>query len=249
MNNYVMHGIARMAEVLRGDPGAQGLVTGNGGYLTKHAFCVYSTEPPERPFAHEDLQAQVDALPKRGVAQDHAGDVAIEAYSVMYGADGEPEIGHAALRLPDGRRAWGNVTDRDRRGRDDARGVLRPRRGLAADGDVDVLVARTAARRAGLASAQCSRDVRVGAASLRDRGGESATPERLPVASRTRATAISDAGRMSIARPLQTSPRSGIDTPPLRRGVAGSGADHPSTAVARCRECSTVIRRSAADAA
>ena len=46
MNNYVMHGIARMAEVLRGDPGARGLVTGNGGYLTKHAFCVYSSEPP-----------------------------------------------------------------------------------------------------------------------------------------------------------------------------------------------------------
>ena len=37
----------------------------------------------------------------------------IEAYSVMYGADGAPEIGHAAVRLPDGRRAWGNVTDRD----------------------------------------------------------------------------------------------------------------------------------------
>jgi len=112
MNNYVMHGIARMTEVLRGDPGAKGLVTGNGGYLTKHAFCVYSTEPPERPFAHEDLQAQVDALPTRAVAADHAGDVAIEAYSVMYGSDGEAEIGHAALRLPDGRRAWGNVTDR-----------------------------------------------------------------------------------------------------------------------------------------
>jgi hypothetical protein len=31
----------------------------------------------------------------------------------MYGDDGAPEIGHAAVRLPDGRRAWGNVTDRD----------------------------------------------------------------------------------------------------------------------------------------
>jgi len=112
MNNYVMHGIARMTEVLRDDPGAKGLVTGNGGYLTKHAFCVYSTAPPERPFAHEDLQARVDALPKRGVAVEHEGDVTIEAYSVMYGADGAPEIGHAAVRLPDGRRAWGNVTDR-----------------------------------------------------------------------------------------------------------------------------------------
>jgi acetyl-CoA C-acetyltransferase len=113
MNNYVMHGIARMAEVLRDDPGARGLVTGNGGYLTKHSFCVYSTAPPERPFVHEDLQAQVDALPRRSVAVEHEGEVAVEAYSVMYGSEGEPEIGHAAVRLPDGRRAWGNVTDRD----------------------------------------------------------------------------------------------------------------------------------------
>jgi acetyl-CoA C-acetyltransferase len=113
MNNYVMHGIARMAEVLRDEPGAKGLVTGNGGYLTKHAFCIYSTEPPARPFVHEDLQAQVDALPKRGVARDHDGAVSIEAYSVMYGDDGAPKVGHAAVRLPDGRRAWGNVTDRD----------------------------------------------------------------------------------------------------------------------------------------
>jgi acetyl-CoA C-acetyltransferase len=102
-----------MTEVLRRDPGAKGLVTGNGGYLTKHAFCVYSTEPPARPFAHEDLQPQVDALPTRGVAEDYAGTATVEAYSVMYGDDGAPEIGHAALRLPDGRRAWGNVADRD----------------------------------------------------------------------------------------------------------------------------------------
>jgi len=113
MNNYTMHGIARMAEVLRDDPGAVGLVTGNGGYLSKHSFCVYSTAPPERPFRHVEPQPEVDALPKRGVALAHTGPVAIEAYSVMYGADGAPEIAHVACRLPDGRRAWGNVSDRD----------------------------------------------------------------------------------------------------------------------------------------
>jgi acetyl-CoA C-acetyltransferase len=112
MNNYTMHGIARMAEVLREKPGAHGLVTGNGGFLTKHAFCVYSTEPPEHPFRHEDVQAEVDALPKRGVVVEHAGDVSIEAYSVMYDAEGA-RIAHVACRLPDGRRTWGNVTDRD----------------------------------------------------------------------------------------------------------------------------------------
>ena len=113
MNNYTMHGIARMAEVLRAAPGAKGLVTGNGGYLTKHAFCVYSSEPPTQPFRHAEPQAEIDALPKRGVALEHTGAVAIEAYSVSCDAGGTPETGHVACRLPDGRRTWGNVTDRD----------------------------------------------------------------------------------------------------------------------------------------
>ena len=47
-NNYVMHSIATMVERLRDDAGALGLVTANGGYVTKHAFGVYSTRPPPR---------------------------------------------------------------------------------------------------------------------------------------------------------------------------------------------------------
>ena len=110
LNNYVMHSIARMAEVLRGDRNARGLVTANGGYLTKHAFGVYSSQPPTRAFRHEDLQAQVDETPQRDVAMGHRGAVDVESYTVMYGADG-PSIAHVACRLPDGRRAWGNCSD------------------------------------------------------------------------------------------------------------------------------------------
>jgi acetyl-CoA C-acetyltransferase len=110
LNNYVMHSIARMAEILRAEPAATGLVTANGGYLTKHAFGVYAAEPPASPFRHEDLQAQVDATPHREVVLDHRGGVEVESYSVMYEAD-QPAIGHVACRLPDGRRAWGNTRE------------------------------------------------------------------------------------------------------------------------------------------
>ena len=110
LNNYVMHSIARMAEVLRDDRSATGLVTANGGYLTKHAFGVYSAQPPSSAFRHEDLQAKVDATPQRDVAMAHRGTVEVESYAVMYGADA-PSIAHVACRLPDGRRAWGNCAD------------------------------------------------------------------------------------------------------------------------------------------
>ncbi len=110
-NDYVMHSIAAMVQTLRADPGTKGLVWANGGYLTKHAFGVYSTEPLATGFAHADPQDEVDALPSREVAPDHDGDATIETWTVMHGRDGAPERAFAALLLADGRRAWGSTDD------------------------------------------------------------------------------------------------------------------------------------------
>ncbi len=63
-SNYVMHSIATMAELLVANPGRRGLITANGGYLTKHSFGVYSTEPPAE-FRWEDVQPAVDREPTR----------------------------------------------------------------------------------------------------------------------------------------------------------------------------------------
>ncbi len=113
LNNYVMHAIARMAEVLRENPGEKGLVTSNGGFLTKHAFGIYSTEPSAQgAFLHDEPQAEVDATPTREVATDHEGDVEVEGYTVMYGANG-PTKGIAACITGAGERTWGNTEDAD----------------------------------------------------------------------------------------------------------------------------------------
>lgn len=112
LNNYVMHAIARMAEVLREHDGDMGLVTSNGGFVTKHAFGVYSTTPPAKGFQHDEPQAPVDATPTRQAAPMFAGAVEVESYTVMYGKRG-PRIGLAACRLNDGRRTWGNTRDAD----------------------------------------------------------------------------------------------------------------------------------------
>ncbi|MEZ5558285.1 MAG: acetyl-CoA acetyltransferase [Pseudomonadales bacterium] len=112
LNNYVMHSIARAVELLREQRDARCLITANGGYLTKHAFGVYSAEPPSRAFRHEDLQAQVDATPRREVTLEFTGDATVESYTVMYGAEG-PTVGHLTCLLPDGRRTWANCEDPD----------------------------------------------------------------------------------------------------------------------------------------
>ena len=46
LNNYVMNSIVRMAELPRENQGQKGLITANGGYITKHAFGII---PPNHP--------------------------------------------------------------------------------------------------------------------------------------------------------------------------------------------------------
>ncbi len=112
-NNYVMHAIASVVDDLREQPGEHGLVWANGGYATKHAFGVYSTEPPTAGFRHADPQAEIDRMPSRELASpdEAAGAATIEAYTVMFSRDGEPERPLASCLLADGRRAWGSSTD------------------------------------------------------------------------------------------------------------------------------------------
>ena len=113
-NNYVMHAIATVVTDLRERPGQRGLVWAHGGYTTKHAFGVYSTEPPTAGFRHdESFQRELDASPRRALApvDEAAGPATVEAYSVMHDRDGHPETAYAACLLADGRRAWGTSAD------------------------------------------------------------------------------------------------------------------------------------------
>jgi acetyl-CoA C-acetyltransferase len=114
-NNYVTHAIATVVHDLREQPGAYGLVWGNGGFCTKHAFGIYSTTPPAGParFDGHDIQPEIDAVPSRDFAApaDAAGPATVEAYTVMHSREGVPETAYAAALLADGRRAWGTSTD------------------------------------------------------------------------------------------------------------------------------------------
>ena len=112
-NNYVMHAIASVMDDLRDGDGTTGLVWANGGYATKHAFGVYSTEPPAAGFRYAYPQDEIDAMPSRELADgaDAAGPVTIEAYTVMHDREGRPETALAACLLADGRRAWGVSSD------------------------------------------------------------------------------------------------------------------------------------------
>lgn len=112
LNNYVMHSISRMVELMRADPGKKGLITANGGNLYKHAHCIYSGEPPARDFRHDNVQARIDALPSKENIADYEGEAVIESWTVMFAGD-DPAIGHCACLTPDGKRTWVNTDERE----------------------------------------------------------------------------------------------------------------------------------------
>ena len=111
-SNYVMHSIATMAVLLVANPGRRGLITANGGYLTKHSFGVYGTEPPAE-FRWEDMQPAVDREPTRDGLVEWDGIGTVEAWTTPFNRDGQPERAFLAVRTPDGSRALALIADPD----------------------------------------------------------------------------------------------------------------------------------------
>ncbi len=109
LNNYVGHSIATMADKLRKEPGSIGLCSANGGYLTKHAFGVYSTTPPKGGYRHQNCQDEISQFGSVDLDASYTGAATIEAYTVMHNREA-PEVALAAVRTPHGRQ-WARSTD------------------------------------------------------------------------------------------------------------------------------------------
>ena len=101
--NYSMNAIAAMVEILRRAPGELGMVTANGGYLSKHSAGIYSSAPP--PFTTwrreppSDYQEKLDARARPVLVQQPTGPGWIETYTDCVGRDGTPERGIVVGRL------------------------------------------------------------------------------------------------------------------------------------------------------
>jgi acetyl-CoA C-acetyltransferase len=110
-NNYVTHSIATLVDRAREQPDAKAVASAVGWYLTKHGLALLSATPPERPFAHHDVQATVDAQPRRTITTGATGTWTVESFTVAYDRDGTGNVGIVAARDGD-RRAFGRTEDR-----------------------------------------------------------------------------------------------------------------------------------------
>ena len=111
-NNYVTHALATLVARIREHPEARGLATAVGWYLTKHGVALLSGRPGAVAFAHHHRQQLVDAQPRRAIVPATvAAEGRVEAHTAIYDRDGTPTMGIVALRLADGRRAFGRTHD------------------------------------------------------------------------------------------------------------------------------------------
>lgn len=113
LNCYCILALTRAVELLRESPVQPALLTGNGGYFTKHSALVLAAEPSPSGFRSSHPQAEVDALPSRPTPTEPASTGRIETYTVTFDRDARPEQAILAVLDDDGLRHWARSTDAD----------------------------------------------------------------------------------------------------------------------------------------
>jgi acetyl-CoA C-acetyltransferase len=115
-SDYLTHSIATMVDVLRRDPGANGLCSGVGMHMTKHVYGVYSTSPPPDSAPRPDeqsVQKKLDDRPVKAIRDTHSGPATIATYTVLHGRDGAAEWGLLVCDVDDSTRCYARTSDAD----------------------------------------------------------------------------------------------------------------------------------------
>jgi acetyl-CoA C-acetyltransferase len=111
-NNYSMHAIATMMPMLRDSPAKFGLVSTNGGRLTKHATGIYSATPTQGKWARVNpasYQAEIDGAISPNFTEVPLGHAKVETYTVACNREG-PVSGIVVGRLDNGTRFLANTS-------------------------------------------------------------------------------------------------------------------------------------------
>ena len=81
-NNYSMHAIATVVDLIRKDRSLKAMVTANGWYLTKHSVGIYAGAPSAHPWENRDdspMQRFIDAQAMPKPIERASGSLVVEA--------------------------------------------------------------------------------------------------------------------------------------------------------------------------
>ena len=111
-NNYSMHAIATVVDLIRKDRSHKAMVTANGWYLTKHSIGIYAGSPSAHPWEDRDdspLQRSINAQALPKPIERASGSLVVEAYVIRHDNSGNPVKGTVVGRLGDGSRTLADI--------------------------------------------------------------------------------------------------------------------------------------------
>lgn len=115
-SSYMITSIGKLTQRLRSDPGSFGIASGVGMMMQKHAYGLYSSEPPP-PFPGDqdgdDPQAEADAIAPLRIDTDYRGPATVAAYTIVYDREGGASHAAAICDLGSGDRAYARIQDAD----------------------------------------------------------------------------------------------------------------------------------------
>ncbi|MFH1241054.1 MAG: acetyl-CoA acetyltransferase [Pseudomonadota bacterium] len=107
-NNYSLHAICKMVELLRRNPAKIGLVQALSWFLSKHSVGIYSGEPGRNPWkpipaesCHHQKLSPIQGAP---VVEEAAGTAHVETYMLFHDRQGEAIGGVVVGKLDEGAR-------------------------------------------------------------------------------------------------------------------------------------------------
>ena len=115
LNCYCILPLVRAVRLLREAPHERALLTGNGGYFTKHSMLVLGGEPPaKRIRPRVGSNAMSMPCPSRAEPTEPATTTTIETYTVTHDRDGAPQRAIIAGLDESGSRHFTETSDGDR---------------------------------------------------------------------------------------------------------------------------------------
>jgi acetyl-CoA C-acetyltransferase len=111
-NNYVLQSTVAMAQRLRDDPAAMGLVSTVSGLLTKPGLALWSTQVPAAPLVGDLADDARAATPTLESVPDYVGAASVAASTVTYDGDVAARV-VVIGDTPDGRRCVAVADDPD----------------------------------------------------------------------------------------------------------------------------------------
>lgn len=108
-NNYSLHAICRLVEILRQNPEAFGLVQALSWFISKHSVGIYSGNQGKTPWLPHDPQKKIVQYPRVNVVNEATGKGVVESYVVVYGREEQPNAATVLGRDENGNRFLASV--------------------------------------------------------------------------------------------------------------------------------------------